>query len=104
MHVRTNRLYLVNIRRRKLAKSKHQQSEPYRMRYRIGASGGIELLQNRGHVKFCRVHGYIELPRDRLVGCALGQKCKDLHLSWSERGRRSERLKGVALRLGVLEH
>src|ERR1700694_4860618 len=81
-------------RRRPAIKSKHQQAEPGRVRDRIGASGGIELLQDRGDMKFRRVHRDGEPSGDLLVRCAFAQQGEDLGLPRGLADRVRRRVQG----------
>jgi hypothetical protein len=51
------------------------------MRNRIGASGGIELVQDRADMKLGGMDGDAELSGDRLVGRALGHQCQHVELT-----------------------
>src|SRR5262252_2431526 len=59
---------------------------PCRMRHRVGAAGGVELVEDRADMKFRGMHGYAEPPGDRLVGGALGHQRQHVELARREIG------------------
>ena len=61
-----------------------QQTTPGSDGDSFGATGGVELGQNRTDVKFDRVLADFELMRDGLVGQAIGDQAQHFHFPRGE--------------------
>ena len=65
--------------------SEVDDAEPSGMRHRVGTTDRVELVDDRGDVKLCRVDGDREPPRDRLVRRAFGEQRQHLQFARGER-------------------
>ena len=61
--------------------SEVDDAEPGGMRHRVGTTDRVELVDDRGDVKLCRVDGDREPPRDRLVRRAFGEQRQHLQFA-----------------------